>query len=268
METAERLDALIKVRSYLEGLYDVSDFSIEKASNELDYRKLSRKVNIQSSMFLFKMLSFVAMPLLLSMPANPDSLFGRILGMLRPVSILPFMTSLSNTSRYSVGLLANQYGGRLVPGWGNPLSMIQSVFPSIFEATTERVEGSKETFAHRIANTIAARETNDPAVIKNVLRKQARVQARTLGNTEESQSRNAIRQQVMKDYGIARRRLRPVSDGKTDILCLKDAAAGWIPIDQPYPSGVMYPPQQHPNCRCTEEADRSQIVRIPSYLGG
>lgn len=39
-------------------------------------------------------------------------------------------------------------------------------------------------------------------------------------------------------------------DSRVEPECLDNAAAGWIPIDQDFPSGVSRP-LAHPNCRCT-----------------
>lgn len=42
-------------------------------------------------------------------------------------------------------------------------------------------------------------------------------------------------------------------DGKVEETCLLNAAAGWIPLEEPFPSGDMTYPA-HPRCRCAVKA--------------
>lgn len=54
-----------------------------------------------------------------------------------------------------------------------------------------------------------------------------------------------------------------VGDDRVDPDCLANEAAGWIPADDPFPSGDMRP-LAHPNCRCTALFRRAESAGAPA----
>lgn len=42
---------------------------------------------------------------------------------------------------------------------------------------------------------------------------------------------------------------RTMQDERVEPECIENEAAGWVPVDDSFPAGSMYPPQ-HPRCRC------------------
>lgn len=78
-------------------------------------------------------------------------------------------------------------------------------------------------------------------------RARALATARTEASEAESVPAHEILEQTQEE-----RRLVTMEDDRVCDICIRDSAAGWIPVAQPYPSGGMMPPI-HINCRCYEE---------------
>ena len=268
------LEQLLELRGQLERLYDLADFSLEKAGERRRSDELRRRAERQAVIFMLGMVASLALPYMISRVQNNTvqmpGLISIILAAIGAAAPLGLLSVLGFASRGVLQGMTREYGGRDGSDWRNPSAMFLQVFPFLAEEREERFEQIRHTFADRTARSIlkASSMDLDEDVIKEEIRRRARNSANVVSTTEFGFAENAVRSQVLKDYGIRRRRLRNRGDEKVDDVCLRDSLAGWIPVDEPYPSGVMYPPQQHPNCRCVEEADRSQIIRIPDYLRG
>ena len=273
LSKAER-DQLIQLRHHLEQLYDLADFSVEKAGERRQSAQLRQRAERQTLIFMLGMVAALALPYLISRARNDTvqtpGLISIIMSAIGTVAPLGLLGVLGFASRGVLQSMTREYGGRVGSDWRNPSDMFLKVFPFLAEEREDRFEQVKHTFAERTAGSImkAGSLELDEDFIKDEVRQRARNSVGVVSATEFGFAENAVRSQVLKDYGIRRRRLRNIGDEKVDEVCLRDSLAGWIPVDEPYPSGVMYPPQQHPNCRCVEEADRSQIRRIPNYLRG
>ncbi len=73
---------------------------------------------------------------------------------------------------------------------------------------------------------------------------------------------NAIIARDLEDMGIAmEKRWSTMGDTHVEPECWDNEAAGWIPFDQPFPSGHMQP-LAHPYCRCDLEVRRAQPAEV------
>lgn len=155
----------------------------------------------------------------------------------------------------------------------NPTAALALTFPELDARLRAEIEASTQTFRRRAA--IAISNAADPVIGLPPSSLQAQVSRRLTRNTTQAgraitvnQTQTVVagvRQQLMRDTGVTERRLITLEDTKVEGICLRDAAARWIPIDAPYPSGAMHPPEQHPNCRCSERP-RTGPQETPTYL--
>jgi len=81
----------------------------------------------------------------------------------------------------------------------------------------------------------------------------SRDRARLIAVNESAQAYEAgsfMLEQDLADQGIElEKSWQNSGDGKVSDGCLENSAAGWIPLNQPFPSGHQYPPR-FPGCRC------------------
>lgn len=77
-----------------------------------------------------------------------------------------------------------------------------------------------------------------------------------MGDAYEQGSLDTARE--LRSLGVSvEKSLLTVGDDRLDDLCRADAAAGWIPLETPYPSGRQRPPI-HVACRCTNLVRRQR----------
>ncbi len=155
----------------------------------------------------------------------------------------------------------------------NPSAALALDFPDLDGRLRAEIAASTQTFRRRAA--VAISNAADPIIGIPATSLQAQVSRRLTRNAQQTgrfivvnETQTVIagaRRQLMRDTGVEERRLITLEDTKVEGICLRDAAARWIPIDQPYPSGAMHPPEQHPNCRCSERP-RTAGQEIPAYL--
>lgn len=155
----------------------------------------------------------------------------------------------------------------------NPSAALALTFPELDGRLRAEIAASTQTFRRRAA--IAISNAADPIIGIPATSLQAQVSRRLTRNAQQTgrfivvnETQTVIagaRRQLMRDTGVQERRLITLEDTRVEGICLRDAAARWIPIDTPYPSGAMHPPEQHPNCRCSERP-RTMGQEIPSYL--
>lgn len=155
----------------------------------------------------------------------------------------------------------------------NPTFALATTFPELDARLRAEIELSTQTFRRRTAIAIA--NAADPvfgipassaqAQVSRRLTRNANIAGRAITVNETQTVVAGARQQLMRDTGVRERRLITLEDIKVEGICLRDAAARWIPIDQAYPSGAMHPPEQHPNCRCSERP-RTGPQETPAYL--
>ena len=155
----------------------------------------------------------------------------------------------------------------------NPSAALALDFPALDGRLRAEIATSTQTFRRRAA--IAISNAADPAIgipatslQAQVSRRISRTTLQTARSITVNETQTVIagaRRQLMRDTGVQERRLITLEDTKVEGICLRDAAARWVPIDQPYPSGAMHPPEQHPNCRCSERP-RTRGQEIPAYL--
>jgi hypothetical protein len=60
----------------------------------------------------------------------------------------------------------------------------------------------------------------------------------------------AAQRETEKDLGAREKSWETSRDDKVSEQCGADHEAGWVPIDEAFPSGNREPPG-HPRCRCT-----------------
>lgn len=69
---------------------------------------------------------------------------------------------------------------------------------------------------------------------------------------------NAAAAKAVQAVGIALEKAwLTVGDDRVDPSCSANEGAGWIPLDDPFPSGVMHP-LDHPGCRCAGLTRRAE----------
>lgn len=77
-----------------------------------------------------------------------------------------------------------------------------------------------------------------------------RERRQTIAATEARDATSAAREIEAKQAGKKWKRWLTVGDERVSDACNSNQGAGWIPIDESFPTGDGRPPQ-HPNCRCT-----------------
>lgn len=81
----------------------------------------------------------------------------------------------------------------------------------------------------------------------------SRDRARLIAVNESAQAYEAgsfMLEQGLADQGIElEKSWQNSGDGRVSAGCLENSAAGWIPLNQPFPSGHQYP-TRFPGCRC------------------
>ena len=94
----------------------------------------------------------------------------------------------------------------------------------------------------------------------------------TIARTEASYARGVARQQEAENRGARWKYWRTVGDDRvSEEICRPNEDAGWIDIDESFPSGDHEPPG-HPNCRChlvyatTEDTKDALTRQLPTGL--
>lgn len=132
------------------------------------------------------------------------------------------------------------------------------------------VEATGSNYTRDVANSIVT--AADPAAPRTIaeLTRQitgdvtgiSRKKAFTLARTETARVYGHVSHETMVVNQIKKRRWltaanSPIAASKPpDSLCLENAQAGWVRMDQPFPSGDLYSPAHH-NCRCDIAANTS-----------
>ena len=70
-----------------------------------------------------------------------------------------------------------------------------------------------------------------------------------VGNAYEAGARGGVDQLVAAGLTMEKS-WSTIGDDRVSEECMANEAAGWIPVDDPFPSGALRP-LQHPGCRCT-----------------
>jgi hypothetical protein len=76
--------------------------------------------------------------------------------------------------------------------------------------------------------------------------------AELIARDQMNTAMSAGEHELMKEAGARWKRWSDTGDGKVSDGCKANSAAGWIPIDEPYPSGHQHPTRQ-PRCRCGQQ---------------
>ena len=84
--------------------------------------------------------------------------------------------------------------------------------------------------------------------IKGVFERFSDVRAGMIAQTESNNAYNAGRKQLGQDLGFNEKAWNP--DGMACLMCLENVAAGWIPMEDFFPSGDDAP-TAHVNCDCS-----------------
>jgi SPP1 gp7 family putative phage head morphogenesis protein len=90
--------------------------------------------------------------------------------------------------------------------------------------------------AERMTRTFARRELN--------------ARSQVIARTEMRRSVESAQRETEKDLGAREKEWVTSRDDKVSEQCDADHQAGWLPVDEAFPSGNQEPPG-HPNCRCT-----------------
>lgn len=100
----------------------------------------------------------------------------------------------------------------------------------------------------------------------------SRKKAFTLARTETARVYGHVSYETMTVNQIKKRRWLTAANSPIaathppDSLCLENAQAGWVRMDQPFPSGDLYPPAHH-NCRCDAAANTSDWLPPRATVG-
>ena len=121
----------------------------------------------------------------------------------------------------------------------------ESRFASDVSATS--VRGIRDQIAEGIANGEAHYQLRDR--ILGYYERQAQWRAEIAAQYESGTAYEAVRDALATNQGHTEHRWITMGDAAVCDDCRANAAAGWIPIDQAFPSGHQFP-LAHPNCRC------------------
>ena len=114
--------------------------------------------------------------------------------------------------------------------------------------------GLNDTTIERLRNVLADEYAagGDYEDLKDAVKEDYRqfsdVRAGMIAQTEMNNAYNAGRKQLGLDLGFNEKSWNP--DGEACPICLANVAAGWIPINDDFPSGDGEP-TAHPNCDCS-----------------
>jgi hypothetical protein len=152
-----------------------------------------------------------------------------------------------NTQMMSYGFTK---GGKPILFEGPPISQaVNWAHDYGAKLVTKMDEETKKRLAQVISDGINNKRGVDG--ITRDLRKEftdmSRDRAKTISLTETNNALSEGALQRMKDMGVDGKQWIPIRPCQ---ICADNAAAGVIPIDQPFPSGHMRTPA-HPNCVCT-----------------
>jgi len=138
----------------------------------------------------------------------------------------------------------NQYGARLVAGINNTTK--EGLRTLISKATDEGWSYSKTS--KEIRSMFDGFSERKPQL--HIRNRAEGIAVTECGNAyEEAQF---IQAQGLQMAGLPMEKHWLITGGPVCDDCLANAEAGWIPLDQPYPSGHLRP-LAHPYCRCSEE---------------
>ena len=168
------------------------------------------------------------------------------------------------------------FGATLEVIWSDPRVAFASRFPVSAANAASRFDATTQTYVARVSNIITNAASSDVStteavketrgLIRRLTKRTVKEQVRTATN----QIGNDIRAETFERNNVQEKRWLTVAGtpaanvSPVDPVCLRNAAAGWIPIDQPYPSGKLHP-LEHPNCRCWEEG-RLTSGELPEEL--
>ena len=121
----------------------------------------------------------------------------------------------------------------------------ESRFASDVSATS--VRAIRDQIAEGIANGEPHYQLRDR--ILSYYERQAQWRAEIAAQYESGTAYEAVRDALATNQGHTEHRWITMGDAAVCDDCRANAAAGWIPIDQAFPSGHQFP-LAHPNCRC------------------
>ncbi len=135
------------------------------------------------------------------------------------------------------------------------------VLASLNMSTRKHLIGMKDTLAERYAKLISDYSFKPELTTKEGLSQLtvALIAALSLlagrsAQNESAEIEGTIYETVLDEL-MDERRLITMEDDKVCEICIGNSAVGWIPVDQPYPSGHYHEPI-HPECRCYQEGRR------------
>lgn len=159
--------------------------------------------------------------------------------------------------------------------------VLAELMPDTYDSLVNQVFGRARDYAKRRAGELIGRNARGTGELAETTRK--RIRANITRGIEENVGRRAIEEMLRDDFGFSEARAELIagteiananSEGSHQGLmqaqeaglrvehswiceedaceiCLENEAAGWIPADEPFPSGHLRP-VAHPNCRCAE----------------
>jgi len=120
----------------------------------------------------------------------------------------------------------------------------------------ERVRGISEVTRKQLAKVLAdgVREGHSIDTIAKRLRETVRdmskERARLIAWTETGYAYGAAQEKLAQRVGAKYKRWLTAGDDRVCDICKANQEAGKIPVNQPFPGGVMFE-IQHPRCKCT-----------------
>lgn len=97
------------------------------------------------------------------------------------------------------------------------------------------------------------------ADLKRLFGDMSTTRARSIANTETNLAVSTAAYAKIKSIGLNYK--RAIASPDACPICLRNQAAGAIPVDQPFPSGHMYTPFHPGRCRCAVTGVRDERVK-------
>lgn len=124
----------------------------------------------------------------------------------------------------------------------------ESRFASDISATS--IRGIRDQIAEGIANGEGHYQLRSRVL--GYYERQAEWRAGLAAQYESGTAYEAVRDALAVNQGFTRHRWIDSGDADVCDICRGNTAAGWLPVDQAFPSGHRFP-LAHPNCRCWNE---------------
>lgn len=122
----------------------------------------------------------------------------------------------------------------------------ESRFASDISATS--VRGIRDQIAEGVANGEGYYQLRDRVL--GYYERQSQWRAGLAAQYESGTTYEAIRDALARNQGFTRHRWVDMGDEKVCDICRGNTAAGWLPIDQAFPSGHRFPCAHPGGCRC------------------